>query len=67
MSPLMGRDHECLALVRRHDDALRDWFARETGWPLQVEREGARLYKRPADLSDPTRGLPRYDRHRYTL
>jgi uncharacterized protein (TIGR02678 family) len=36
--------------VRRQADALREWFARETGWPLHVDREGARLFKRPADL-----------------
>jgi uncharacterized protein (TIGR02678 family) len=34
---------------------------------LQVEREGARLYKRPADLSDATRGLQDFDRRRYVL
>jgi uncharacterized protein (TIGR02678 family) len=32
-----------------------------------VARDGARLYKRPADLTDPTRGLPDYDRRRYVL
>ena len=53
--------------MRRQAEALRDWFARETGWMLQVEREGARLYKRPADLTDATRGLPGYDRRRYVL
>ena len=44
--------------MRRHAEALREWFARETGWMLQVEREGARLFKRPADLASATRGLP---------
>jgi uncharacterized protein (TIGR02678 family) len=53
--------------VRRQADALREWFGRETGWVLQVERGGARLYKRPADLLDATRGLPDYDRRRYVL
>lgn len=67
MQPLMGPAHEEFPAVRRHSEALRDWFARETGWPLQVGREGARLYKRPADLMDPTRGLPGYDRRRYVL
>ena len=47
--------------------ALREWFARETGWVLHVERDCARLYKRPADLLDSTRGLPGYDRRRYVL
>ncbi len=46
----MSPTHEDFAAVRRQAEALRDWFARETGWVLQVERDGARLYKRPADL-----------------
>jgi uncharacterized protein (TIGR02678 family) len=67
MTPLMSPAHEDFGAVRRHAEALRDWFARETGWILQVERDGARLYKRPADLTDATRGLPGYDRRRYVL
>lgn len=67
MRPLMSQaDPEFLA-VRRQAERLRDWFAREAGWLLQVERDGARLFKRPADLSSPTRGLPDYDRRRYVL
>jgi uncharacterized protein (TIGR02678 family) len=67
MMPLMDAAHEDFAAVRRHADRLREWFARETGWVLHVERDGARLYKRPADLIDATRGLPDYDRRRYVL
>ena len=67
MTPLMDAAHEDFAAVRRHAERLRDWFARETGWLLHVERDGARLYKRPADLGDTTRGLPGYDRRRYVL
>ena len=67
MTPLMSPAHEDFPAVRRQGDALRDWFAREAGWSLQVEREGARLYKRPAELTDPTRGLPDYDRRRYVV
>ena len=67
MTPLMSPAHADFAAVRRQAEGLRDWFARETGWVLQVEREGARLYKRPADLGDATRGLPGYDRRRYVL
>lgn len=67
MTPLMSPAQEDFAAVRRHAETLRDWFARETGWLLHVEREGARLYKRPADLRDATRGLPSYDRRRYVL
>lgn len=67
MTPLMDSAHEDFAGVRRHADRLREWFARETGWILHVERDGARLYKRPADLIDATRGLPGYDHRRYVL
>ncbi|MCA0242476.1 MAG: TIGR02678 family protein [Proteobacteria bacterium] len=67
MTPLMGAAHPALPLVRRHAEALREWFQREAGWPLVVERDGARLYKHPADLASATRGLPRYDRQRYVL
>jgi len=67
MTPLMSPTHEDFSAVRRHAESLRDWFAREAGWTLHVEREGARLYKRPADLSDATRGLLDYDRRRYVL
>jgi uncharacterized protein (TIGR02678 family) len=67
MTPLMTSAHADFAAVRRHAESLRDWFARETGWILNVERDCARLFKRPADLLDPTRGLPDYDRRRYVL
>ena len=63
----MSPDHDDFPAVRRQADALRDWFGRETGWTLQIEHEGARLYKRPADLASTTRGLPFYDRRRYVL
>lgn len=67
MTPLMTSAHEDFAAVRRHADELRAWFAREAGWPLQIERDCARLYKRPADLADASRGLPAYERRRYVL
>ncbi len=67
MRPLMSPDDDDFPAVRRQADALRDWFGRETGWMLQIEHEGARLYKRPADLASTTRGLPFYDRRRYVL
>ncbi|NMG63814.1 TIGR02678 family protein [Azoarcus indigens] len=67
MRPLLTSDHPAFAAVRRHADRLRTWFARETGWPLAIERDCARLYKRPADLSDASRGLPGFDRRRYVL
>lgn len=67
MTPLMSPVHEDFVAVRRQADALHEWFARETGWPLQIGREGARLYKRPADLASSTRGLAEYDCRRYVL
>src|SRR5690606_526295 len=67
LRPLMPPAHADFAAVRRQAAKLREWFARETGWPLHVDREGARLYKRPADPADATRGLPGYDRRRYVL
>lgn len=67
MQPLMSPAHDAFSAVRRQADWLRDWFSREAGWVLHVEREGARLYKRPADLQDATRGLPGYDRRRCVL
>jgi uncharacterized protein (TIGR02678 family) len=67
MRPLMSSVHEDFPAVRRQAARLSEWFAREAGWPLHIEREGARLIKRPADLADATRGLPEYDRRRYVL
>ena len=67
MRPLMPAGDPALELVRRHASYLRDWFGRETGWNLQVERQCARLYKRPAALDDPTRGLSEFDQDRYVL
>jgi len=67
MTPLMSPANEDFAAVRRQAEALREWFSREAGWVLQVEREGARLYKRPGNLTDAMRGLPDYDRRRYVL
>lgn len=67
MTPLMTAAHPEFAAVRRHANFLQEWFAREVGWPLQVGRDYARLYKRPGDVLDATRGLQEYDRRRYVL
>jgi uncharacterized protein (TIGR02678 family) len=67
MRPLMSAGEPELELVRRHAEYLREWFARETGWNLHVERQCARLYKRPATFDDATRGLTEFDRDRYVL
>ena len=40
--PLLAVPATELALVRRHAQYVRDWFARETGWTLLVERGFAR-------------------------
>ena len=59
--------------VRRQATALREWFAHETGWSLQVDRSHARLRKTPARLTDSTRGArarpgdPPFSRRRYVL
>jgi uncharacterized protein (TIGR02678 family) len=67
MQPLMHATHEAFPAVRGQAEKLREWCAREAGWLLQVDRDSARLYKRPADLANSTRGLPGYDRRRYVL
>lgn len=71
MRPLLAATDPDYAPVRRYAPSLRDWLARETGWTLHVERECARLYKRPAALDDATRGAPGFagelGRERYVL
>lgn len=67
MHPLLVEGDSDLALARRHAEYLREWFEREAGWRLAVERGCARLYKRPADTADDTRGLEDFDRDRYAL
>lgn len=67
MRPLMASTDAGFPLVRRHADFLRGWLAREAGWVLHIERDCARLYKRPADTGDATRGAPGFDRRRYAL
>ncbi|WP_327737922.1 TIGR02678 family protein [Streptomyces nojiriensis] len=61
-------------LVRRHASDLREWFDRNTGWPLQVDAESARLGKIPARLADAThpareatRSAAPFTRRRYVL
>jgi uncharacterized protein (TIGR02678 family) len=67
MRPLLSPAHEDFAAVRRNAEGLREWFQRETGWTLEVEPGGARLYKRPGDVTSALRGLDGYDRRRYVL
>jgi uncharacterized protein (TIGR02678 family) len=62
-----GADAPAFALVRRHAAWLRETFARETGWHLEVDAEFARLRKVGADTSDATRGaLARPSRRPFT-
>ena len=65
--PLMRPHDRAFSLVRAHVDYLRPWFARECGWMLRVERDYARLFKRPADVGDATRGAAGFERGRYIL
>src|SRR2546429_230295 len=37
MQPLLPSSDPAYALVRRHTEYLRDWLARECGWPLLLE------------------------------
>lgn len=67
MRPLATPADPEFVTIRRHAEFLRSWLARETGWILRVERDCARLYKRPADLTDETRGMPEFDRRHYVV
>lgn len=67
LTPTTAEAKEALRLVRRHSTYLRECFAREAGWPLRVERDYARLWKRPSDTSDPTRGWESFNRRRYAI
>lgn len=73
MRPFLPASDEAFPLVRRHAGWLRDWFARETGWTLHVDRSHARLRKTPARRTDTTRGArhraesPPFSRRRYVL
>jgi uncharacterized protein (TIGR02678 family) len=67
MRPLIIEGHPDFFIVRRHAEYLRDWFSRETGWRLHVERGFARLFKKPADTTDTSRGLKEFDRERYVI
>lgn len=67
MRPLMTASDPEFPAVRRHADFLRDWVSRQAGWVLAVERDCARLYKRPVDTADGSRGIEGFDRRRYVL
>lgn len=67
MRPLLTAAADEFSALRRHADSLRSFLLRETGWMLHVERDTARLFKRPSDLLDASRGAPGFDRRRYVL
>ena len=50
-----GATREAFALVQKHRDWLRPWFAHHAGWQLMLDSEAARLVKRPARLDDARR------------
>lgn len=68
-------DPKAFALARKHSSALRDWFAGETGWTLQVDSSLARLRKVPGSHDDGTRAAQAsqrsakvpFSRRRYVL
>jgi uncharacterized protein (TIGR02678 family) len=68
-----GADAESFVLVRRHAQALREWFDRNTGWRLIVDSEVARLFKTPATTADAThparevKSRQPFGRRRYVL
>uniref|UniRef100_A0AAU2VKK2 TIGR02678 family protein n=1 Tax=Streptomyces sp. NBC_00008 TaxID=2903610 RepID=A0AAU2VKK2_9ACTN len=69
-----GKQADEFRLVRRHASELREWFDRNTGWPLHVDAETARLRKIPGVLHDAThpareatRAAAPFTRRRYVL
>ena len=58
MTPLMSPEHEDFAAVRRQAERVRDWFARETGWPL---RHASDLLETPPPTADELAIIRRYD------
>jgi uncharacterized protein (TIGR02678 family) len=50
-----GVTAEAFALVQKHREWLRPWFAHHAGWQLMIDSEAARLVKRPARLDDVSR------------
>ncbi len=73
-----GPEVAAFALVRRHADALREWFRHHLGYRLVVDHEFARLYKRsPPSAEGRWEDRPRgaswgaaqrpFDRRRYAI
>ncbi|MFW6695740.1 TIGR02678 family protein [Streptomyces sp. MAR4 CNX-425] len=69
-----GPQADGFRLVRRYAAELREWFDRNTGWPLRVDAESARLLRTPGTAADPThparevsRSRAPFTRRRYVL
>jgi uncharacterized protein (TIGR02678 family) len=66
-----GSDRQKFGEVRKHAGWLAEWFAREAGWPVQIDHSVARLRKVPASHADGTRaaqpGRQPFSRRRYVL
>ncbi|MDT0443793.1 TIGR02678 family protein [Streptomyces johnsoniae] len=69
-----GAGAEEFRLVRQHGAELRAWFDRNTGWPLRIDAETARLRKLPGSHGNAThpareasRGASPFTRRRYVL
>ncbi|MGH3492611.1 MAG: TIGR02678 family protein [Sciscionella sp.] len=70
-TPLLRATDDVFVLVRTHEQYLRTWFDRNTGWRLQVDSEVARLVKHPTDeATHPARderSKQPFSRRRYVL
>jgi uncharacterized protein (TIGR02678 family) len=53
--PLLTPGHAVFAIARRHADWVREWFARECGWPLTATAAVVRLRKQGLE-GDGSRG-----------
>lgn len=66
-----GSDRQKFSDVRKHAGWLTEWFAREVGWPAQIDHSVARLRKVPASHGDGSRAAhvnkQPFSRRRYVL
>ena len=66
-----GKHAEAFVLVRRHEEALREWLSRNLNWSLYTDSETVRLSKVPVNLKDTSRGAKvgkqAFSRRRYAL
>jgi len=71
--PASGETAEEYTLVRRHSEWLKTWLERFPAWSLHIDRDVARLCKRPADFADDPRPAidqasgTAFTRRRYSL